>query len=66
MKVPVVKEETCIGCGTCESICPEMFRLSPEGKSQVISESGDCDIQFVIDSCPVGAISSVEKQMGGA
>lgn len=64
MRVPVVNRETCIGCGTCESICPEVFRLDPEGKSEVIGGSGDCDIQFVIDSCPVGAISAVERQMG--
>lgn len=61
MKIPVVNRETCIGCGTCESICPEVFRLDAEGKSEVIREAGDCDLEFVIDSCPVGAISAVEK-----
>lgn len=61
MDVPVVNQDICIGCGTCESICPEMFRLNADGKSEVIKEAGDCDIQFVIDSCPVGAISAVEK-----
>ncbi len=57
MRIPVVNHEICIGCGTCESICPEMFRLSPDGKSEVISEAGDCDLQFLCDSCPVGAIA---------
>jgi ferredoxin len=59
--IPVVDKDLCIGCRNCESICPEMFRLNLEGKSEVIKESGDCDIQFVIDSCPVGAISLTEK-----
>jgi ferredoxin len=61
VKIPVVNRDVCIGCGTCESICPEMFCLDPEGKSEVIKEAGDCDIQFIIDSCPVGAISVVER-----
>jgi ferredoxin len=61
LQVPTVDKEICIGCGNCESVCPEMFRLNQEQKSEVIKESGDCDIQFVIDSCPVGAISMTEK-----
>lgn len=61
MLVPVVDKETCIGCGNCESLCPEMFRLNDDLKSEVIKESGDCDLQLVIDSCPVGAISATEK-----
>ena len=52
-----VNEELCIGCGTCESLCPEVFKIE-DGKSKVISEEcGDCDCQSVIDSCPVSAIS---------
>jgi len=52
-----VNKEICIGCGTCESLCPKVFKLE-DGKSQVIStECGDCDCQQVVDSCPVNAIS---------
>jgi ferredoxin len=52
-----VNEEICIGCGTCESMCPEVFKVE-DGKSHVISEDcGDCDCQSVVDSCPVSAIS---------
>ena len=61
LRVPVVDTETCIGCGNCEALCPEVFRVSPEGKSEVINESGDCDLQAAIDSCPVAAISAFEK-----
>lgn len=61
MLIPVVDKDLCIGCRNCEIICPEMFRLNLEGKSEVIKESGECDIQLVIDSCPVGAISLTEK-----
>lgn len=55
-----VNEELCIGCGTCESLCPKVFRVE-NGKSKVISEDcGECNCQEVIDSCPVSAISSLE------
>ena len=52
-----VNEDLCIGCGTCESLCPEVFKVE-DGKSTVIAEDcGECDCQNVIDSCPVSAIS---------
>lgn len=55
-----VNEEVCIGCGTCESLCPKVFKVE-NGKSKVISEDcGECNCQEVIDSCPVSAISSLE------
>ncbi len=55
-----VDEDICIGCGTCESLCPEVFRVE-DGKSHVITDDcGDCDCQNVIDSCPVSAISMEE------
>ncbi len=52
-----VNEELCIGCGTCESLCPGVFKLE-DGKSHIVAEDcADCDCQAAIDSCPVGAIS---------
>lgn len=52
-----VNEDLCIGCGTCESLCPNVFRIEG-GKSKVIAEDcGDCDCQETVDSCPVNAIS---------
>jgi ferredoxin len=57
MPKPKVNEELCIGCGTCESLCPKVFKIE-NGKSKVIAEDcGDCDCQGTIDSCPVSAIS---------
>jgi ferredoxin len=57
MPKPKVNEELCIGCGTCESICPNVFKVE-NGKSQVISEDCEnCDCQSAVDSCPVSAIS---------
>ena len=60
MAKPIVNEETCIGCGTCESICPAVFKLDGGGKDQVQQADYDANkeaIQEAIDSCPVAAIS---------
>ncbi|PIP28073.1 MAG: ferredoxin [Candidatus Moranbacteria bacterium CG23_combo_of_CG06-09_8_20_14_all_35_22] len=57
MPKPKVNQELCIGCGTCESLCPKVFKIE-NGKSQVISEDCvDCNCQEVMESCPVSAIS---------
>ncbi len=62
MKVKV-DQDLCIGCGTCELMCSQCFQLE-NGKAQVIRDNCDgvdCDIQDVIDSCPVEAISIVSE-----
>lgn len=57
MPKPVVNEDLCIGCGTCESLCPKVFKIE-NGKSHVVGEdTSDCDVQEAADSCPVNAIS---------
>ena len=57
MSKPTVNGDLCIGCGTCESLCPNVFKIE-NGKSHVVSdECGDCDLQESVDSCPVNAIS---------
>ncbi|EKD58495.1 MAG: hypothetical protein ACD_56C00112G0001 [uncultured bacterium] len=58
MSKPVVNHDLCIGCGTCESLCPDAFKME-DGKSHVI-EGVECDAQEAIDSCPVNAISMEE------
>lgn len=30
-----VNKNLCIGCGTCVGICPEVFKLGNDGKSEV-------------------------------
>jgi len=60
MAKPIVNQETCIGCGTCESVCPAVFKIDGGGKAQVqeadYEANKDC-IQESIDTCPVNAIS---------
>jgi ferredoxin len=58
MAKPKVNEDLCIGCGTCEALCPKVFKVE-DGKSHVISEDcgPDCNCEEVVSSCPVNAIS---------
>ncbi len=60
---PIVNQETCIGCGTCESLCPEVFKLT-DGKAEVIPSDDYSPfkekIEQCVTSCPVQAISVEE------
>ena len=52
-----VNKDTCIGCGTCASLCPDSFKMGDDGKSEVISqEEGEC-VKNAVESCPVQAIT---------
>lgn len=56
----VVDKDKCIGCGSCESIAEEYFKLGEDGKSHVIAKYDEKDKDIVkeaIDACPVEAIS---------
>lgn len=55
-----VNKEKCIGCGYCTSVCPEIFEIGEDGKSQVKKDAHpekykDC-IKEAKEGCPVGAI----------
>jgi len=57
MTKATVNEETCIGCGACEAVCPEVFKIEGD-KAKVIKnpvEDVDC-AKEAADSCPVDAI----------
>lgn len=58
MKVPVVDQDTCIGCGACIEACPGVFELKDE-KAFVVNpdKCSTCNCQEAIDICPVTAIS---------
>lgn len=56
-----VNQNNCIGCGACESICPEIFQINDEGLSSVIGSEEDFtnheeEIRDAVDSCPTSAI----------
>lgn len=54
-----IDEDECIGCGTCEETCPEVFRYDIEReKAEVIKpEGGPQDlIEEAIYNCPSSCI----------
>ena len=53
-------DESCVACGLCEELCPEVFQLGDADVARVIAdpvpESGeDCCLQAEAE-CPVDAI----------
>ena len=39
-KIPVVDHGECVGCGNCEEICPEVFRLNDDSVAEVHDPAG--------------------------
>ena len=42
--------DKCIGCGTCVSMCPQLFEI--EGNKAVVIKNGDsvgCDLDDIVD-----------------
>jgi ferredoxin len=57
-----VDTDLCIGCGACIEACPECFKLGDDdGKSHVIAQACDCDLDEVAVNCPVQAITIVKE-----
>ena len=58
MKI-TVDVSTCVGCGLCESSCPEVFKVEGDGIAHVIAQS--CkeghNLKEVAESCPVNCIN---------
>ncbi len=60
----VVDADLCIGCGSCETDCPEVFRLGDDNISHVIMADVHEDmygcVREAMDACPTEAISVTE------
>lgn len=56
-----VDKDTCIGCGLCPDICPEVFKMDDDGKAEAEDiELADDLLDLAKDAehqCPVEAIS---------
>jgi len=48
--------DACIGCGTCASLCEEVFEMDG-AKAKVKAQKDIPCVDEAIESCPVGAIS---------
>ena len=58
-----IDEDECIGCGTCEEICPEVFKLDLETEKAIVimPDGGPEDfIEEAMDSCPSSCIFEEE------
>ncbi len=55
-----VDKDTCIGCGICPDVCPEIFKMDDDGKAVAGKEEIPEDIiDNALDAesqCPVDAI----------
>lgn len=63
VKIPRVNKYECAGCSLCVYALPEVFRLTPDGFSEVYAPNGSDKkkIQKVIDDCPVGCVHWYDK-----
>ncbi len=52
--------DTCIGCGACTAVCPEVFDMNAEGKAENILGDVPADLEASVkeaaEACPVQAI----------
>jgi ferredoxin len=60
VKKPKVDKTLCIGCGLCVNLCPDVFQLGEDGKSEAKDSCGECNLEEVVESCPVAAITVEE------
>lgn len=59
MKV-TIKEEKCMGCGSCPSLVPDVFDFNDNGfayaKAETVPTNLEEEVKEAIDMCPTGAI----------
>ena len=56
-KMTVKVNDSCIGCGACESICDAVFSVDGVAKvdEAAVADNMDC-VKEAADACPVSAI----------
>ena len=53
-----INKEKCIGCGSGESVCPEVFGIGKDGKVYIKEDYNTKEpcVKEAINGCPVKAI----------
>lgn len=55
-----VNQDTCISCGVCVSMCPDVYQFNDDDKSEAIVDEVPKELEedavAARDSCPVDAI----------
>lgn len=54
MKI-TVDASTCVGCGLCEQVCPDVFEMQGDGIAHVKASAAGC-AKDAAEQCPVNAI----------
>lgn len=57
-RISYVDQNECTGCEACVVVAPDVFRMTPDGLSEVYDPQGDGEekIQEAMDGCPVSCI----------
>lgn len=64
---PLIKKELCVGCGSCEEICPgDLMELDEATNTARCRSARDCwDCMACVKACPKGAIETrIPYQLG--
>ena len=60
-----VDKELCIGCGLCVEVCPEVFEIGNDDKSQakvdLVPPAAEGSCREAANQCPVSAIKIEEN-----
>ena len=51
----ITVNESCIGCGACTGVAPDVFEMNDEGLASVVGDDV-ASAKEVAESCPVEAI----------
>lgn len=54
-----IESASCVGCGSCEAICPDIFSINNHGIAHAISETTEqyrAAIKDAIKMCPTKCI----------
>ncbi len=55
-----VDTDTCIGCGLCEQLCPDVFKMEDDKavvKVEIVPDGAEDACRDAADQCPVAAIT---------